>query len=426
MNDKMKLVTLDNGVTLVSRKFAGEATTHLQWSVGRGAYDEQPHEYGVAHFLEHTLVHPEIIYQPIMKRGAEVNAYTSYENIAMYARVLPENAAHAQHLLIDRGLISPPIEQRDFDREFGPIKMEITERLSNPNARLYVNANAAMCAGQPRAHYIAGTHADMDTHTLNKLHDFFQRARDPQGIIAVVAGNFDQRAFFRAAERSLRDLPQVGAGTRADPGRFAPGEAIFIEPPTRPGLAPHELPVGLLARFKAVSAASPDKLAYVVLGSMLSANMDSPLMAELREKRGLVYGVGAGLDAWRTDGTLQVSLNTSRGNIEQATQVLADTLARADSFLTPQRFEDTRALIKFKFADGVEDSENWASRVVTDMGTYGRIRSRSEMLAAFESITLADVKRAAASAFSQQPFVAVQGAVEGLSFKPVLDRALRL
>jgi len=425
MNDKMKLVTLDNGVTIVSRKFAGAGSAHLQWSVARGAYDELPHEHGVAHFLEHTLVHPEIIYQPIMKRGANVNAYTSYENIVMFARVLPENAAHAQHLLIDRGLIAPPIEQKDFDREFGPIKMEITERLSNPQVRLYMNANAAMFAGQPRAHYIAGQHADMDTHNLAKLHDFFARARDPKGVIAIAAGQFDQRAFFKAAERSLRDLPQVG-GERADPGRFAPGEVIFVEPPIREGLQPHELPVGMLARFKAVSTASPDKLAYVVLGAMLGAGMDSPLMQELREKRGLVYGVGAKLDAWRTDGNLQVSLNTSRGNIEQATQVLADTLARADSFLTRERFEDTRALIKFEFADSTEDSENWSARVVGDLATYGRIRSRSELLASFESITLADVKRVAASAFGQQPFVAAQGAVEGVRFKPVFDKALGL
>lgn len=67
---KTKLVTLDNGAVIVSRKFPESNTTHLQWSVTGGSYAEEPHEYGVAHFLEHTLVDLARIYRPVRIRAA--------------------------------------------------------------------------------------------------------------------------------------------------------------------------------------------------------------------------------------------------------------------------------------------------------------------------------------------------------------------
>lgn len=91
----------------------------------------------------------------------------------MWARVMPEYAQETQHRLFDHGLIHPAISQADFDREFSPIKMEITDRMAKPDVRLHVKANAVMFEGQPRAHDICGAHADMDTHDLQKLRSFF-------------------------------------------------------------------------------------------------------------------------------------------------------------------------------------------------------------------------------------------------------------
>ncbi len=425
MTDKTRIVTLDNGAVIVARKFPDSQTAHVQWSISAGSYAERADEHGVAHFLEHTLVNPEIVYQPIKRRGADVNAYTSYENIAMWARVMPEHVADTQQRIFEHGLIKPAITQADFDREFGPIKMEITNRLADADLRLHVKANAVMFAGEPRAHFITGTHADMDTHNLGKLRSFFARTSAPRGTVALVAGKFDQRAFFRTAEKLLRDLPDTPVETSV-PGHFRPGEAIFVEPPSSADLSPNEQEVKLIARFKAVSSTSSQRVAFSILCTMLSDGMDSPLMVELRHKRGLVYGVGAGLELWGNDGNVQVSLDTSRQNIEQATQVLATSLAQASTYLTQDRFQRAHDTMRFAFADASESSKGWAQRAVNDLRLFGRIRERSELMALYDAVTLDDVRKAALTAFTQPAFVAAMGPVEGLSFKPVFDKAMKL
>jgi len=424
MTDKTRIVTLDNGAVIVARKFADSQTAHIQWSLMGGSHAERPNEHGVAHYLEHTLVNPDLIYKPIKNVGANVNAYTSYDNIVMWARVMPEHAAMTQHRLFEHGLIKPAFSQADFDREMSPIQMEITQRMANPDNRLHLKANSVMFGTDPRGHDICGTQADVASHDFERLKNFFARSRTPNGIIALAAGKFDQRQFFKSAEAHLRDVPALPANIIA-PSIFRSGEAIFVEPPANNDLSLNEQPVGLMARFKAVSAANPERIAFSLMCTMLSDGLDSPLMVELREKRGLVYGAGAGLSLWDNDGTVQVSLKTSRAKIEQATQVLADTLAVVPSFLTAERFERTRNTVMFHMADSTEGSDDWAQRAVNDMRLFGRIRERSEIVQAYAAVTLADVQRAAAT-FTQPAFVAAMGPIEGLSFKPVFDKAMKL
>lgn len=224
----------------------------------------------------------------------------------------------------------------------------------------------------------------------------------------------------------MRDLPSVPPVEIA-PSHFRPGELLLVEPVHDKKLTPDEQQVSMEVRFRAVSLADEHKLvAFRILGGMLSAGMDTPLMDELRVKRGLVYGVSASADAWDNDGFVDVSLNTSRARIEAATATLADTLAGVQKHLTPDRFGAIKEKVKFSFADSIETPDSWASRAVFDMKVHGRIRSEEERKAPFAAVTLQDVREAAEYAFSAPAFVAVRGPVEGLSFKPVFDRALRL
>lgn len=254
---------------------------------------------------------------------------------------------------------------------------------------------------------------------------FFARVSSPQGVVVLSAGDVKQAEFMRIAEKKLRDLP-VASAIEMRSSHFRSGETVFVEPPSDKKLSLPEQPVGLIARFQAVPESSPMRFAFSVLCNMLSSGLDSPLMTELREKRGLVYGIRAGADLWGNDGNIQFSMNTSRSNIEQSARVLADTLGAYRTYLTPERFERTRASVLFAFADQIEAPDDWAHRAVNDLRVHGRVRDYAEMVDGYRGITLFDVHRAAEIAFGKSPFVAVQGPVEGLEFKPVFDRALKL
>jgi predicted Zn-dependent peptidase len=157
---------------------------------------------------------------------------------------------------------------------------------------------------------------------------------------------------------------------------------------------------------------------------MLSHGLHSPLYRALRDKGGLVYGVGASPHSWLNDGLIEVGLTTSQPKAERAAAVLAETLAATPSFLTAEQFELAQRRVTFMFASAQESPENWGRRAMMDMLVHGRIRERGEILDRYKSLTLKDVQQAAEGLLSKPPFVAAMGPVEGLPAKAIFDRAL--
>lgn len=94
-------------------------------------------------------------------------------------------------------------------------------------------------------------------------------------------------------------------------------------PPTRPvtRLIPAERPADAVRMGqRAIPRTSPDFYAYNLLNNILGGGgtFDTRLMHEIRERRGLVYGVSSSLIATRERGILEIDLNANRANVQPA------------------------------------------------------------------------------------------------------------
>jgi predicted Zn-dependent peptidase len=99
--------TLPNGIRIVMEPVPTVPSVALCFWVKSGSRYEQPHQHGMAHFLEHMLFKGTTnrtamqIAQEIEGRGGVLNASTGKELTCYYARVLSEHLPIAVEVLSD-------------------------------------------------------------------------------------------------------------------------------------------------------------------------------------------------------------------------------------------------------------------------------------------------------------------------------------
>src|SRR5436853_7641127 len=108
----VEVTRLSSGLVVVTDEMPHLETASLGVWVGAGSRDELPDEHGMAHFLEHmafkgtTRRTARQIAEEIEAAGGDLNAATSVESTAYYARVLKADVPLALDVLSD--ILSDP------------------------------------------------------------------------------------------------------------------------------------------------------------------------------------------------------------------------------------------------------------------------------------------------------------------------------
>src|SRR3546814_18013621 len=103
----VQVTRLPSGLTVATYAMPGTATVSLGAWIGAGTRHETPEVNGIAHLLEHMVFKgterrsAQDIAEEIEAVGGHLNAYTSRENTAFYAKVLAEAATLGLDIVAD-------------------------------------------------------------------------------------------------------------------------------------------------------------------------------------------------------------------------------------------------------------------------------------------------------------------------------------
>ena len=118
--------TLSNGLRIVTEHMPGLKSASIGIWVQAGGRHERADQNGIAHFLEHmafkgTKTRSALqIAEAIEDVGGYINAYTSREATAYYARVLEEDVALGLDVISDI-LLNPLFDADEIEVERGVI-----------------------------------------------------------------------------------------------------------------------------------------------------------------------------------------------------------------------------------------------------------------------------------------------------------------
>jgi len=217
---------LRNGLQIVAEVNPDAHSVCAGFHVDTGSRDETTEINGVSHFLEHMMFKGtddttwEEVNRVFDDMGANYNAYTSQENTAYFANVLPEFAERTiEHL---SKLLRPALRESDFQTEKKVILEEIAMYLDDPGQRIYEVLMHTHFRNHPLGMSVLGTAESIRSLTRQQMVDYFQTRYGPGNTILAATGKIEFDRLVEFAEKYCGHWPAVSAGRNQPLPTYAP------------------------------------------------------------------------------------------------------------------------------------------------------------------------------------------------------------
>ncbi|HLJ63060.1 MAG TPA: pitrilysin family protein [Stellaceae bacterium] len=413
------VTTLPNGLRVMSDPLESVETVSLGLWVNIGTRNEPASVNGVAHFLEHMAFKGTKrrsaldIAAEIEAVGGHLNAYTSREQTAYYAKVLKEDMGLAIDLLADI-LQHSVFDAAEIERERTVILQEIGQTNDTPDDLIFDLFQEQAFPDQPMGRPVLGRAEIIRALTRDQVAGYLERHYAASGMVLSAAGNFRHETLVALAERAFRDLP-ASAAVLHEPARYQGGE-------TR---VPRDLEqVHIVLGFAGFGHADPDYYAAMVLSTALGGGMSSRLFQEIRERRGLVYSIHSFIHAFSDGGLFGVYAGTGEEEIAELMPVLCEELRRLDAGIAGDELQRARAQLKAGLMMSLESTSARAEQQASHMLIHGTPLMPQEMMARIDAVDGEQLLRVARRLRQVPPTLTALGPIAHLA--PFADHCAAL
>ena len=379
--------TLKNGFRIVTEHMPGLQSAAVGIWVTAGGRHERPEQNGIAHFLEHmafkgTQTRSALqIAEAIEDVGGYINAYTSREVTAYYARVLGNDVALALDVIADI-LLNPVFDPREIEVERHVILQEIGQALDTPDDVIFDWLQAKAYPGQALGRTILGEEAQVKGFSRDDLAGFVSEHYGPDQLILSAAGAVDHAALAAQAEALFGGMAPRGHSD-ATPAQFAGGETRKRKKLEQAHLA---------LAFEGPGYRDPSFYTAQIYAVALGGGMSSRLFQEIREKRGLCYSIYAQTGAYADTGMTTIYAGTGAEDIAGLSMLTIDELKRAASDMAPDEIARARAQMKAGLLMGLESPSSRAERLARMVQIWGEVPPLADTVARIDNVTTGDVR----------------------------------
>ncbi|HEX7007970.1 MAG TPA: pitrilysin family protein [Alphaproteobacteria bacterium] len=386
----VEVTTLKNGLRVATAAMPHVETVSLGIWVGVGTRDEPAECNGVAHLLEHmafkgtTCRSARDIAEEIEAVGGHLNAYTSRESTAYFAKVLKQDVPLAIDILADI-LQHSTFDEEELAREREVVLQEIGQALDTPDDIIFDHFQEAAFPDQPLGRPVLGQAAVVGAMPRQALVDYMSSRYQAQHMVLAAAGNVRHEDVVSLAERHFTELPSGGANGRA-PARYQGGayrESKDLEQ------------LHLVLGFPGIAFDDPDYYVYSVYSTLLGGGMSSRLFQEVREKRGLAYSIYSFSGSFVDGGLFGIYAGTGATQVEELIPVIGDQMEAVARAPDEAEIARARNQIKAGLLMSLESTNARSEQLANQLLVYGRPIPTAEIVERIDAVDAAAIRRVA-------------------------------
>ncbi len=345
----------ENGLVLLTEERPNTKKAALLVGVGVGSVNENEKINGGSHFNEHLLFKSNKfrsarqIIEDLEYTGTVVNAYTTWNHTAFYAKTPHRELENAMEIIF-QAATNFDYDGGEFELERKVILTEIQNYINSPEKYAIMGLFIPILfSGTPLERKIEGTTEVMSSVTKRELEAFKKQFYVPNNMTIVVCGKFNRPKLTDMVESTFGCLKKkrIHKTGKID---IRNKRRTMVE--KRKDITQSYLGFG----YRVPGYSSEDFFRLDLLSSILSEGLSSRMFHELREERGIGYSVGNffyplekegmfvshvdGFDPERVDETKDVILK------------IFDDLKKQR--LTTKEFKGTKKLMISKYDDHIE------------------------------------------------------------------------
>lgn len=400
------VAVLPNGVRVLAIRLPQLETASVSVFVRTGSQHESRRLNGISHLVEHMAFKGtaerdcQRINLDAERLGAEVNAHTDKDHTAYHMRGLARDAGRFVRMLgdiVQHGIFP----EAELERERQVILQEYAEDADDPVSAAYKLFDRACYGEHAAARPVIGERRNIERFTRADLLDYVARQYTGANVVVGVAGPVDAAAIVRDAEAAF------GAMRRGAVNEVAP-------PPYVGGIRSRRQAGGsqthVVLGFPVPSLKHEDP-ASVVAAALFGEGMSSPLLDELRERRGLVYHASCSADLMDLFGQFVVEASTAPEHLDEFFAEVSRLLRLQARRIDPVDLERARNQILVRSLRARERPYRRLEDAALDLFVHGRVRPHAERMVRIGTVTAADVRGAFERMFAAGASVAMSGRI---------------
>jgi predicted Zn-dependent peptidase len=401
------VASLPNGLRAVAIAMPWRRTVSLSVFIRTGSVHESRRLNGISHVVEHMAFKGTLqrdcqrINLDAEQLGAEVNAHTDKDHTAFHIEGLPRDLPAFVALLADI-VLNSTFPAEELERERQVIQHEFTEFEEDPAAMGFQLFDRACYGQHPAGQPVIGNRANLERFTRADLLDYVKRQYTAGNVVVAAAGPVDVDSFLRAVESAFGAMP-AGAPNSVPAPEWQGGLKLRR-------MGGHSQCHAVLG-FAAPPLADDAHLPYVLAAALLGEGMSSPLLDEIRERRGLAYYVACSADVLPLTGQFVIEAATAPAQADEFFAAVAQLLRQQADGVDALGLERARNQITVRALRALEQPSRRLEAAAQDLFTFGRLRDTHEWLAQLHAATAQHARDAFAGMLAGPAAVALAGSV---------------
>lgn len=382
----------DNGVTVLHEDNPYSRAFCVGVWLKTGSRHEGAGEEGLCHFLEHMLFKGTSkrtsfdISQALERVGGSLDAFTTKEQICVYAQVLHDHAELALEILDDMLLNSTfAVDQIALERQV--VLGEIRDVMDAPDDVIHDLFASEVFPRHSFGRPILGTPRSVSGFDRDKLLRFSRRYLRAPNVVVSVFGSADKRLLRKICDTMFRFRPGTVKPADEKIGKYRPSRRHH-----RRDLHHQHICIG----GRACSYLDDKRYPQTVLTALLGGGMSSRLFQRIREELGFAYSVFTFSESGKDAGIIATYMAVKPENTGVAVrEVFREFEKIRENGIPDGELRDTKEQLKGKILLGLETSPAKMMRNARNEIYYGRQVREREIIAKIDRVTQNDILEAA-------------------------------
>ncbi|KAG8095950.1 hypothetical protein GUJ93_ZPchr0013g35353 [Zizania palustris] len=419
-----RVATLPNGMRVATESSLAARTATVGVWIDAGSRYETEEAVGVAHFVEHMLFKGTgkcsavQLEQEIEDIGGHLNAYTSREQTAYFAKILDKDVPRALEILADI-LQGSKLEEGRIERERDVILREMEEVEGQSKEVIFDHLHATAFQYTSLGRPMLGSADNVRSLTKKDLQEYIATHYTAPRMVITAAGAVRHDDIVEMATKLFDKLPTDPTTTSMlvakQPASFTGSEVRIID---------DDMPLAqFVVAFNGTSWVDPDSIALMVMQSMLgswnkSAGGGKHMGSELVQ-RVAINDIAESITTFNTNykdtGLFGVYAVAKPDCLDDLAFAIMQEISKLSYRVTEEDVIRARNQLKSFIQLHLDGS----TAVVEDIGRqlliYGRRIPIPELFARIDAVDASTIKRVANRfIFDQDIAIAAIGPIQGL------------
>ncbi len=335
--------------------------------------------------------------------GAEMSFTARRDSIYGSMRLLADQREEAFDLL-RMAIVEPRFDQAPIDRIRAQIVSGIVSGARDPEVAAQLKWASALYGDHPYARRDEGTEQSLATITADDLRAFHKAIFAREKLKISVVGAIDADTLKADLDKLFGGLPEKPVLTPIPDVQPKLGQEVRVE---------YDLPQTMIQlAYPGVERTAPDFFGAVLMNHILGGGtFTSRLFDEVREKRGLTYGISSSLVNYEHANALTIGTSTRADKAAEALALIRDVIRKmADDGPTQTELDAAKKYLIGAYAiNNLDSSSAIASTLVElqlqDLG----IDYMDRRAGLINAVTLEDTKAAAKKLLTVDPAILIVG-----------------